>query len=471
MPAPSSHRGALGRLVAACAIVFACCVAGVVAVGANELHATARALDAQPRVELDGVLTRTTSGSPAATGGGRTILLIGSDHRANTASGNARSDTMMLVRLSPRAKAVTVLSVPRDLKVTIKGQTAKLNAAYAYGGAPLTVKTLHAVLGVEIDHVIDVDFAGFRGLVNELECVYTDVDRRYFNRNDGTPATNFAAIDVQAGYQRLCGADALDYVRYRHGDNDLVRAARQQDFLRQARAQIGVTDLLGDRHALLRLLGENTRTDIRGSKQITALTKLAVDAADKPVQQVPFPATIGPSYVTASPAQIKSTVRRFLHPSVAAATATSDTPRRAKRKRTARATGLVPAAAPKTLDAPFGFLYPTRRRSGAAYDSARAYTIKDAQGTRHAAYRLSVRAALGEYYGVQGTDWTDPPILAAADAQRTLGDRTFDLYYDGSHLRRVALRTSEGSWWVTNTLTLGLSNAQMLAIARSLRAA
>src|SRR6478735_9972490 len=228
MPAPSSHRGALGRLVAACAIVFACCVAGVVAVGANELHATARALDAQPRVELDGVLTRTTSGSPAATGGGRTILLIGSDHRAKTAKNDARSDTMMLVRLSPRAKAVTVLSVPRDLKVTIKGQTAKLNAAYAYGGAPLTVKTLHAVLGVEIDHVIDVDFAGFRGLVNELECVYTDVDRRYFNRNDGTPATNFAAIDVQAGYQRLCGADALDYVRYRHGDNDLVRAARQQ---------------------------------------------------------------------------------------------------------------------------------------------------------------------------------------------------------------------------------------------------
>ena len=131
----------------------------------------------------------------------------------------------------------------------------------------------------------------------------------------------------------------------------------------------------------------------------------------------------------------------------------------------------MPAAAPETLDAPFGFLYPTRRRSGAAYDSARAYTIKDAQGTRHAAYRLSVRAALGEYYGVQGTDWTDPPILADPDEQRTLGDRTFDLYYDGSHLRRVALRTSEGSWWVTNTLTLGLSNAQMLAIARSLRAA
>ena len=106
--------------------------------------------------------------------------------------------------------------------------------------------------------------------------------------------------------------------------------------------------------------------------------------------------------------------------------------------------------------------------AGAVYDSARAYTLKDEQGTSHRAYRLSVRAGLGEYYGIQGTDWTDPPILASPDEQRTLGKRVFKLYYDGRRLRRVALQTAEGSWWVTNTLTLTLTNAQMLAIARSL---
>ena len=79
-----------------------------------------------------------------------------------------------------------------------------------------------------------------------------------------------------------------------------------------------------------------------------------------------------------------------------------------------------------------------------------------------------MRIGVGEYYGIQGTDWTDPPILAAPDERRALGSRTFELYYDGRHLRRVALRTVEGSWWVTNTLTLSLTNAQMLAIARSL---
>jgi LCP family protein required for cell wall assembly len=464
MPALPSNRGALGRLVAACAIVFTCSAGSVVAVGANELRATAGALEAQPRLDLGDEAVTTTTSASAAGGEGQTILLIGSDRRARAAKHDARSDTMMLVRLSPRARAVTVLSVPRDLKVTIPGKgTAKLNAAYAYGGVPLTVKTLRQVLGVEIDHVVDVDFAGFRGLVNQLGCVYTDVDRRYFNRNDGTAATNYATIDIEAGYQRLCGSDALDYVRYRHGDNDLVRAARQHEFLRQARAQFGAKQLLSDRHELLRLLGENTRTDIRGSKQVLALVKLAVDVAGKPVEEVPFPATIGPSYVYATPAAVRATVRRFLHPTVAAQGAnTKPTPRRSRRS--ARAPGLVPAAAPKLR----GVRYPTRRLSGAVYDSARAYTLKDERGTSHRAYRLSIRAGLGEYYGIQGTDWTDAPILADPDEQRTLAGRTFDLYYDGRHLRRVALQTAAGAWWVTNTLTLKLTNAQMLAIARSL---
>jgi len=488
VPSRPSNRAAFGRLAAACACVFACGAGAVLAAGANELHATAKVLESQPRVELDGrVTTRTTRGA-AAVGRARTILLIGSDRRAGAAARDARSDTMLLVRLSPRAKAVTLLSVPRDLKVTLNGGPAKINAAYALGGARLTVKTLRRVLGVEIDHVIDVDFAGFRALVDQLGCVYTDVDRRYYNRNVGTAATNYASIDIRAGYQRLCGADALDYVRYRHGDNDLVRAARQRDFLRQARARVN----LGDRHELLRLLGEHTRTDIRGTAEVAALAKLALDASRKPVQEVPFPATIGPSCVYADPAAIHRAVRRFLHPRVAAATRAADAPaarraagapaatraarrpRRAQRAaRPARATRpraprLVRATAPR-LRASFGLLYPTRRLPGATLDSARAYTLKDADGRSHRAYRLSIRAGVGEYYGVQGTDWTAPPLLAEPGERRRLGGRTFELYYDGRRLRRVALRSATGTWWVTNTLTLKLSNAQMLAIARSLR--
>ena len=60
-----------------------------------------------------------------------------------------------------------------------------------------------------------------------------DIDRDYFNDNSGG-GERYAAIDIDAGYQKLKGQDALDYVRYRHTDNDFIRAARQQDFLRQA---------------------------------------------------------------------------------------------------------------------------------------------------------------------------------------------------------------------------------------------
>ena len=81
-----------------------------------------------------------------------------------------------------------------------------------------------------------MNFKGFREAVNAVGCVYIDVDRRYFHDNAACrPAVR--EIDIQPGYQKLCGQKALDYVRFRHADTDLVRAARQQDFLRQARAR------------------------------------------------------------------------------------------------------------------------------------------------------------------------------------------------------------------------------------------
>ena len=83
MPAPPSNRGALGRLLAACAIVFVCFAGGAFAVGANELRATARVLEAQPRIELGEPTTTKLVHHPG--GRARTFLLIGSDHRATAA--------------------------------------------------------------------------------------------------------------------------------------------------------------------------------------------------------------------------------------------------------------------------------------------------------------------------------------------------------------------------------------------------
>ena len=112
--------------------------------------------------------------------------------------------------------------------------------------------------------MINVNFGGFRRAVNYVGGVYVDVDRRYYNDNTtAAPGEAYATIDVQPGYQKLKGQDALDYVRYRHGDNDFFRASRQQDFLRQITHQDAVRALLdvSKRKELARIFGRYFEVD------------------------------------------------------------------------------------------------------------------------------------------------------------------------------------------------------------------
>ncbi|MDQ6731189.1 MAG: LCP family protein [Actinomycetota bacterium] len=108
---------------------------------------------------------------------------------------------------------------------------AKLNGADSAGGPNLLVKVLKGQVfpGLRINHIVDVNFGGFQKLVDAIECVYSDIDHRCYNN---TAVTGYSSIDIQAGYQKLCGLNALQFVRFRHTDSDLVRNARQQDFLR-----------------------------------------------------------------------------------------------------------------------------------------------------------------------------------------------------------------------------------------------
>ena len=152
----------------------------------------------------------------------------------------------MLLRLDPDNEAIAVMSIPRDLKVEIPGVgTDKFNEAYAYGGPKLTLQVVKELTGLPINHVVNVDFLGFVRAVYAIGCVYVDVDRRYYHSNEGVPASEqYAEINIQPGYQLLCGKKALQYVRYRHTDTDLVRSARQQDFISAARQRVSVDDLV-----------------------------------------------------------------------------------------------------------------------------------------------------------------------------------------------------------------------------------
>ena len=94
--------------------------------------------------------------------------------------------------------------------------------------------------GLKVNHIIDVNFGGFETLVNAIGCVYTDVDHRYYNN---TALTDYSSIDIQPGYQKLCGDQRASFVRFRHTDTDIVRNARQQDFLRWAKDQFSPTQI------------------------------------------------------------------------------------------------------------------------------------------------------------------------------------------------------------------------------------
>ena len=190
----------------------------------------------------------------ADAGGPRTFMMLGSDKREGVDRDSPpRSDTILLARADPDKDAITVMSIPRDLKVEIPGHGEdKINAAFEYGGRRegprLVVRTVKKLFedatGEEfpITNVMIVDYGAFRRAVDYIKGVYVDIDRDYFN--DNSSGENYATIDIDPGYQKLRGKDALDYVRYRHTDNDLVRAARQQDFLRQAKNAAGVRKLL-----------------------------------------------------------------------------------------------------------------------------------------------------------------------------------------------------------------------------------
>ena len=417
----------------------------------------------------------------------QTLMILGSDRRPKNnvegASGGARSDTIMLVRLDPGKKATAIMSLPRDLKVEIPGHgTDKINAAYELGGPQLTLETVKQVTGLSINHVINVHFDGFWRAVNAVGCVYVDVDRRYYN-----DSAEYSYINVQPGYQRLCGTKALQYVRFRHEDTDIVRAARQQDFLRQAKQQITAVDAVrqqGPADDDLRAQHQHRRRRCARARRCCACSSWR---CSRPTQ--PDPGGQLPRVARAelrgdhAPPQMREMTHEFLN--------VEDTPGPARRgdqegqapqaqaqaaawsaaSRTPPAFGkdqalqAVQAGAGMTLPA----LYPTLGacRARVYAGPPRVYKMRGTDGKRYGALPDGLQTGhVGEYYGLQGTTWKNPPILEGVTETRKIGGRTYELAYDGDRLRLVAWRTQKAVYWISNTLLLSLDEKQMLAIAR-----
>jgi len=176
--------------------------------------------------------------------GALNILVLGSDSRDGTvfnpkdkssskgSVAGERADTIMLMHVPASQDKAYIISIPRDTYVFVPkhknfgGYKTKINAAYAWGGETLTVRTVEGFTGVKIDHVAKVDFNGFQRMTDALGGVTVQVDKTVFDpRSKRT---------FKQGRNELDGAAALDYVRQRYNlpRGDFDRVQRQQIFMR-----------------------------------------------------------------------------------------------------------------------------------------------------------------------------------------------------------------------------------------------
>ena len=154
--------------------------------------------------------------------GALNVLLIGSDSRGPDSRG--RSDSLMLVHVDADRRAVSVMSIMRDSWVDVPGHgMAKINAAYSWGGVALTVQTVEQLLGVHVDHVAEIGFAGFAAMTDALGGVDVTSPKPF----------TWGGHTFTAGVNHLDGQEALSFVRARYpfADADHQRVKNQQSFM------------------------------------------------------------------------------------------------------------------------------------------------------------------------------------------------------------------------------------------------
>jgi LCP family protein required for cell wall assembly len=215
------------------------------------------------------------SATPGAATDPSTFLLIGSDSRENIpddfddffgVAPGQRADVIMLLQVLPDEGRAQILSIPRDLKVELDGYgIQKINAAYAFGGGPLLVSSVREATGLPIHHYVEVDFAGFAAIVDEVGGV---------SINFPNPARDGkSGLSVPAGLQHLDGEEALAYARSRSYQEsrdgqwvsvdatDIGRMGRQQELIFAILSSIKRPSTITQAEDLIVSVGEHLEVD------------------------------------------------------------------------------------------------------------------------------------------------------------------------------------------------------------------
>lgn len=202
------------------------------------------------------------------------ILLLGIDSNGKGSGAfSGRSDSIIILSIDPFSKTVNAISIPRDSKVYLADNKGldKINAAHAYGGADLTIKTIEQTFGLKIDHYLAINYNAIKELVTILGGVPINVEKRMRYR-DRTAKLN---IDLYPGLQVLNSEQAEGYLRFRHDAiSDIGRMQRQQWFVRGVVEKLQSPEIITKIPQLIQTMSENIETDMN----IFDLTKFATYA-------------------------------------------------------------------------------------------------------------------------------------------------------------------------------------------------
>ncbi|MCW2923639.1 MAG: trascription regulator domain protein [Thermoleophilia bacterium] len=214
-------------------------------------------------------------------------LLVGADtsaHRVKTGENGkrGRADTLMLMRTDVPSRTVSFLSIPRDLYVEIPGMSGqhKINEAYGNGGLPLAIRTARRVTGIDINHVVQVDFDGFKDVVDELGGIEIDNPTQIRGPRNTQYWFDGGRWFFPKGKQTLDGKHALAYARIRHVDDatiardpsestDLGRARRQQRVIDAIISEVASPSSLRHPRGVPRAVVGPLTTDISASEMLS----------------------------------------------------------------------------------------------------------------------------------------------------------------------------------------------------------
>ncbi len=241
------------------------------------------------------------------------ILMLGcdvdyeNDRPVILKNSRGRSDSIMIAKLDFIDNSIHVLSIPRDTAVHIPGHSInKINAANALEGPDLTAETIKDTFGIDTDYYVSINFETFRKIVDKIGGVDLTVEKDLdYDDNWGN-----LHVHLKPGPQHLTGYQAMGYVRIRHSDDDLHRAARQHAFLEAIRDKVKTPTMFEKVPDLMNTVADDVHTQLN-MDQLISIANWARTVPKENVFMETMPSFEGYSYVTVNVPKAEETIRRL----------------------------------------------------------------------------------------------------------------------------------------------------------------